>query len=116
MIAPAAVPAAGASGAIFGIMGAYVVLARRRRLPAQQVMALIILNLIIGFADPAIGWQAHVGGLAVGALLALVYDLASQLRPVANEVAVTIGASAATLGVLALLVLAIAPGHVNLHG
>jgi membrane associated rhomboid family serine protease len=116
LIAPQNVPAAGASGAIFGIMGAYVVLARRRRLPAQQVMALIILNLIIGFADPAIGWQAHVGGLAVGALLALAYDVASGLRPIANEVAVTIGASAATLAVLAVLVLSIAPGHVNLHG
>jgi hypothetical protein len=31
----------------------------------------------------------------------------------AVEVAVSVGASAATLGVLALLVLSIAPGHVN---
>jgi membrane associated rhomboid family serine protease len=116
LIAPAAVPAAGASGAIFGIMGAYVVLARRRHLPAQQVIALIVLNLIIGFADPNIGWQAHVGGLLVGALLALAYDAADRLRPRSRVWVVTVASSAVTLGILALLVLAIAPGHVNLSG
>jgi membrane associated rhomboid family serine protease len=116
LIAPVDVPAAGASGAIFGIMGAYVVLARRRRLPTQQVMMLIGLNLIIGFADPNIGWQAHLGGLIVGGLLALVYDLAEQLRPRSRVWVVTALSSAATLGILAVLVLAIAPGHLNLSG
>jgi membrane associated rhomboid family serine protease len=116
LIAPAAVPAAGASGAIFGIMGAYVVLARRRRLPSQPVLILIVLNLIIGFADPNIGWQAHVGGLVVGGFLALVYDQAERLRPRSRVWVVTIGSSVALLAVLVVLVVAIAPGHVNLSG
>jgi membrane associated rhomboid family serine protease len=94
-------------------MGAYVVLAHNRRLPLQQVVALIILNLVIGFADPAIGWQAHIGGLAVGALLAFLYDRADQLRPRAQSIAATVAASAGTLAVLTALVLLIAPGHVN---
>jgi membrane associated rhomboid family serine protease len=113
LIAPAPDLAAGASGAIFGVMGAYVVLAHNRRLPLQQVVALIILNLVIGFADPAIGWQAHIGGLAVGALLAFLYDRADQLRPRAQSIAATVAASAGTLAVLTALVLLIAPGHVN---
>jgi membrane associated rhomboid family serine protease len=112
LVAPANVPAAGASGAIFGLMGAYVMLAHRRRLPYQQVVALIAVNLIIGFTGH-IGWQAHVGGLVTGAALALAYHQAMQLRPLAREVAVTVGSSAMTLAVFALLVAAIAPGHVN---
>jgi membrane associated rhomboid family serine protease len=31
------------------------------------------LNLVIGFVVPGIAWQAHIGGLIVGALVALVY-------------------------------------------
>jgi membrane associated rhomboid family serine protease len=113
LIAPPVSVAAGASGAIFGIMGAYVVLAYRRRLPYQQVVALIALNLIIGFTGN-IGWQAHVGGLITGAAVAFVYHQAMQLRPTAREIAVTVGSSVATFAVLALLVAAIAPGHINL--
>ncbi len=116
LIAPAPATAAGASGAIFGVMGAYVVLAHRRRLPMQQVVALIVINLVIGFADPSIGWQAHIGGLAVGSLLALLYDLAEQLRPRARALAAAVGASAGTLAVLAVLVIFITPGHVGLGG
>ncbi len=79
LIAPSFVPAAGASGAIFGAMGAYVVLAARRHLPMQQVVAQIIVNLIIGFTGN-IGWQAHLRGLAVGGVLALLFDVASRLH------------------------------------
>jgi membrane associated rhomboid family serine protease len=113
LLSPAADVGAGASGAIFGVMGAYVVLARLRRQPMGNVVALIVLNLVIGFTGN-IDWRAHLGGLATGALLALVYDRASHLRPLANQVAVTMGFSAATLGALAVLVLSIVPGHVNL--
>jgi membrane associated rhomboid family serine protease len=105
--------AAGASGAIFAVMGAYVVLAARRRQPLQQVVALIIVNLIIGFTGN-IGWQAHVGGLAVGALLAWLYDQLTRLRPVAKEIGATVLLSVGALALLALMVHGIAPGHINL--
>jgi membrane associated rhomboid family serine protease len=116
LIAPAPDVAAGASGAIFGIMGAYVVLARRRHLPMQQVVALIVLNLIIGFADPAIGWQAHIGGLLVGGLGAYLYDRLDQLRPRSTAIFATVGVSVAILAVLAVLVVGISPGNINLGG
>ena len=112
LIAPANGVSAGASGAIFGVMAAYVVLALIRHKPMGPVLALIVINLVIGFTGN-IEWQAHVGGLVTGALLGLAYHYASTLRQIAVEVAVSVGASAATLGILALLVLCIAPGHVN---
>lgn len=112
LIAPVNGISAGASGAIFGVMGAYVVLALIRRKPMGPVVALIVINLVIGFTGN-IEWQAHIGGLVTGAVLALAYQYASTLRQMAGEVAVSVGASAATLGVLAVLVLCIAPGHVN---
>jgi len=112
LIAPVDGLSAGASGAIFGVMGAYVVLALLQRKPLGPVVALIVINLVIGFTGN-IEWQAHIGGLLTGAVLALAYHYASTLRQTAREVAVSVASSAATLGVLAVLVLSIAPGHVN---
>jgi membrane associated rhomboid family serine protease len=112
LIAPVLGVSAGASGAIFGVMAAYVVLALIQHKPMGPVVALIVINLVIGFTGN-VEWQAHVGGLVTGALLALAYQYASTLRQITREVAVTVGASVAMLGVLVLLVLCVAPGHVN---
>jgi membrane associated rhomboid family serine protease len=112
LIAPANQVSAGASGAIFGVLGAYVVLARLRAKPMGPVVALIVINLVIGFAGN-IEWQAHIGGLLVGAVLGLAFHYASLVRQTAREVSYTVGASAATLALLAVVVFSIAPGHVN---
>jgi membrane associated rhomboid family serine protease len=113
LIAPAAGLSAGASGAIMGVMAAYVVLALRHRKPVAPVVILIVLNLAIGFSGN-VEWQAHVGGLVVGSLLALVLDISCHLRPLNQRVALAVGSSVATLAILALLLVSIAPGHVNL--
>jgi membrane associated rhomboid family serine protease len=113
LIAPAKGLSAGASGAIFGVLGAYVVLARLQRKPMGPVLAIIVINLVIGFSGN-VEWQAHVGGLVVGCALGLAYHYASTLRQTAREVTATVAASAVTLGVLAVLVLGVAPGHVNI--
>jgi membrane associated rhomboid family serine protease len=112
LIAPLYGSSAGASGAIFGVMGAYVVLASLRRKPMGPVVALIVLNIVLGFTGN-VEWQAHIGGLLIGAVLGLAFHYASTLRRTGREVAATVGASALTLGILVLLVLSIAPGHVN---
>jgi membrane associated rhomboid family serine protease len=103
----------GASGAIMGVMGAYVAIAARRRLPMAPVVLLIVVNLGIGFSGN-IDWRAHLGGLVTGVALALLYDYAGGLRDRTTELVLTIGGSVAVLGVLALLMTAVAPGHVNL--
>jgi len=50
----------GASGAIMGILGAYVVLGLRRHLPVAPVVGLLVLNFLIGFTGD-IDWRAHLG-------------------------------------------------------
>lgn len=99
LAAPGA-PALGASGAIFGLFGAWFVMARRLGLDSRQVVLLIVLNLGISFAVPYIAWQAHVGGLVAGVLLTAAYAYA----PRKNR---TLIQAAATLGVLALIVVAV---------
>jgi len=63
----------GASGAIFGLFGAYFLIARRLGGNSTQLLVLIVLNLALGFLVTGISWQAHVGGLAVGLAIAFVY-------------------------------------------
>jgi membrane associated rhomboid family serine protease len=64
----------GASGAVFGLFGAYFVLARKLRADTSQLMLLIGVNLAIGFAARGyINNYAHLGGLATGAVVAFGY-------------------------------------------
>ncbi len=62
----------GASGAIFGLMGAYLVVAQQIRMDARSIYGLLGINLVIGFIVPGIDWHAHLGGLAAGALATAV--------------------------------------------
>jgi membrane associated rhomboid family serine protease len=72
----------GASGAVFGVMGAAAVEMRARQIPVMQsgVGTLIVLNLIISFTLPGISWGGHVGGLIGGALAMLVLQLGDRRR------------------------------------
>lgn len=63
----------GASGAIFGLLGAFFVIQRRLGGNSLQLVIVIGLNLVIGFVIPQIAWQAHIGGLIVGGITALVF-------------------------------------------
>lgn len=62
----------GASGAIFGLMGALVVAGRRLRYDVTQVLILLGINVVIGFIAPGIDWRAHLGGLVIGAAVAAI--------------------------------------------
>jgi membrane associated rhomboid family serine protease len=107
-IAPNNQPALGASGAIFGLFGAWFVLARRLRLDSRQVVVLIVLNLVLGFVVPGIAWQAHVGGLIAGGLLTAAYAYA----PRANRLLIQGGS---TLALVAILVIAVIVRDHQLH-
>ena len=65
----------GASGAIFGLMGAYAVIAQKLRARDQQMVVWIGINLVIGFLVPGIDWHAHIGGLIAGSIFASVVSL-----------------------------------------
>lgn len=71
---------AGASGAIFGLMGALIsFLLRRREMltpAAKSLLGQLVLwagiNVVFGFTSPGIDNAAHLGGCAMGFLLGLV--------------------------------------------
>lgn len=88
----------GASGAIFGLFGAWFVLARRLHLDARMVVGLIAVNLVISFTISGIAWQAHVGGLIAGAAITAAYAYA----PRNNRTLVQIAATIAMIGLLVL--------------
>jgi membrane associated rhomboid family serine protease len=67
------VPSVGASGAIFGLMGATLVVGRRLRADVTNVAILIGINVAIGFVVPNIDWRAHLGGLITGAIVGAVF-------------------------------------------
>ncbi|MDP5226921.1 MULTISPECIES: rhomboid family intramembrane serine protease [Arthrobacter] len=60
----------GASGAIFGLFGAALLIQRRMGGAMTQLWVLLAINLAFGFMVPGIAWQAHLGGLATGAACA----------------------------------------------
>jgi membrane associated rhomboid family serine protease len=62
----------GASGAIFGILGAALVLEfQRNYVLGGQALGLIVINLVLTFAVPNISRGGHIGGLIGGALCML---------------------------------------------
>jgi membrane associated rhomboid family serine protease len=86
---------AGASGAIFGILGGLLVLERRGRIATGgQVLGLIVLNLVITFAIPGISVGGHLGGLVGGIVLMLAFDRFrySPRLNVASALLVAVGA------------------------
>ncbi|MBA3300890.1 MAG: rhomboid family intramembrane serine protease [Thermoleophilaceae bacterium] len=76
-------PTVGASGAIFGLMGAAVIVMRQRGLSAMEsgLGLWIGLNLLITFTVPSISIGGHVGGLVGGGLAALVlFELPERVK------------------------------------
>lgn len=61
-------PTVGASGAIFGVLGATLVAYRAARVNITSLLVLVAINFGIGLIPGAnVSWQAHLGGLIVGA-------------------------------------------------
>ena len=67
------VPVVGASGAFFGLMGAYLIMLRAIGDNSGLLVGLIAVNLVFGFLVPGISWQGHLGGLLAGMAVTAVY-------------------------------------------
>src|SRR5215469_9182468 len=84
-------PALGASGAIFGLFGAWFVASKRLRLDSRGIVMLIAINLALSFIyRSTIAWRDHVGGLITGALLTAAYAYAPRKNRIAIQAAATI--------------------------
>jgi membrane associated rhomboid family serine protease len=99
-LAPLDELALGASGAVFGLFGAWFVVSRRLRLDSRGIIVLIVINLVLGFVVPRIAWQDHIGGLITGAAITAAYAYAPRSRRFLVQ-------GAATVAILALLAIAI---------
>lgn len=67
------VPVVGASGALFGLMGAFFIIIRAVGGNASQLFGLIAINFALGFFVSGISWQGHLGGLITGVVIAGIY-------------------------------------------
>lgn len=117
LLAPSNELGVGASGAIFGLLGAYFVIAKLRGWPTQSILALLVVNVIYSFTG-GIAWQDHLGGLVMGCLatLGLMWSPGSTRYGRSSETAQVVqGLAVVVAGVVGLaLLLQIPPGHVNL--
>lgn len=96
-------PVVGASGAIFGLLGAFFVIARRLGGNSSQILIVIVINLGIGFLPGTnIAWQAHLGGLVTGAAVALVFLLTRRTSQKTVQIVGVLGIFVALIGLTIL--------------
>lgn len=95
----------GASGALFAMMGALLVMQRRLGGQTTQLLVLLAINFFYGFFAGGVSWQAHLGGLVVGLLSGLI--LAETRQPKDRTLRIVYFV---VLGVVMVVLFAIAPG------
>lgn len=91
--------AVGASGAVFGLFAAVIVVNRRLGRRMGQIGVVIAINAVLPILFPVIAWEAHLGGAVTGAVLAATFAYAPRAR---RDLVQSIGVVAVLL-VLALL-------------
>jgi membrane associated rhomboid family serine protease len=95
----------GASGAIFGILGAAIVLERQRTyVLGGSAMTLLIVNIAFTFAVPGISIGGHLGGLAGGALVILFLSHFGKRSAVYSRVDLLSIASIVTVGLASIAI------------
>jgi membrane associated rhomboid family serine protease len=98
---------AGASGAVFGLVGLVVAYnyLRRHNVLAQArlryVLTLLVINAIIGFSITAIDWRAHLGGLVAG--LVAGYAVDPSRPPAVRRITAVAGIAALLVGTVVLV-------------
>ena len=71
----------GASGAIYGLLGAVLMLALKHKGDVRGILTWIVLNVLVSFMWANVSWQGHLGGLLGGVLAtAAVIYLPKQYR------------------------------------
>lgn len=94
----------GASGAVFGLFGAYLVLAWLFKRPLTSIWVLLGLNLVVAVVFPNIAWQAHLGGFITGAAATGVVSLDLKRQRQRKSSIVWPGLAAVALAIVVALV------------
>lgn len=93
----------GASGAVWGLLGAMFVIGRHLGVNVTAIAVLLVLNLIITFLPGSnISWQGHIGGGLAGALVGFIF---ARTRAVRQQRTQALLLAATGVGLLALLVI-----------
>jgi membrane associated rhomboid family serine protease len=96
-----ATPVIGASGAIFGLFGALLIIGRHIGANISGIAIVLAVNLVIGFIPGLnVSWQAHVGGLVTGLLVGFIF---TRTRSAAQRWTQIVLLSLVGAGLLALL-------------
>ena len=59
----------GASGAVFGLFGGWIIIGRKIGAEVKSTYVIIGLNFVLGFTIGGVDWHAHLGGLLAGGLI-----------------------------------------------
>lgn len=70
----------GASGGVFGLMAALLIIGRHIGANVTGILVVLGINFVFGLVVGGIAWQAHLGGVLVGALVAFIYTRTRKPR------------------------------------
>lgn len=93
----------GASGAVFGLLGALLVIGRHIGANITGILIVLGINFAIGFIPGYnIAWQAHLGGLVIGALIGLIFARTRTRRARPLQIMLLIGVGVGMMALLAI--------------
>ncbi|GAB3853075.1 rhomboid family intramembrane serine protease [Nocardioides maradonensis] len=101
-LADPAVSTVGASGAVFGLMAALVVIGTRVKADLSSLWLWIGLNAVLSFTLAHVSWQGHLGGFIGGAIVTAALVYAPRQNRIVIQWAALGGIAALLLGAAAL--------------
>ena len=100
----------GASGAIFGLFAALLVVFMKSGADLRSMLVCMVINFALPVIMPNVAWQAHVGGFVVGGLLTwLLVDGVPAMRGQSASRRMWIYGSAVTVVLVVALILCVPP-------
>lgn len=93
----------GASGAVFGLLGAILVIGRHIGANITGILIVLAINLAIGFIPgSSIAWQAHLGGLITGAVIGLIFARTRRRADRSLQITLLVALGVALVALLAV--------------
>lgn len=100
----------GASGAIFGLFAALLLVFRKMGADLKPMLVCMVINFALPVVMPNVAWQAHVGGFLVGGLLTwLLMDGIPSLRGRSMSQRIWIYGSVVTVALVVAMALCVPP-------